>query len=64
MDMLTCQYIKLPEDTSLPNFFNLTSYVTGSLKVNCFHVSVDYYYYYCYVREEADGFTAKSHMGY
>ncbi|VVC39894.1 Hypothetical protein CINCED_3A004085 [Cinara cedri] len=34
MDMLTCQYIKLPEDTStsLPNFFNLTSYVTGSLK--------------------------------
>ncbi|XP_050437553.1 polypyrimidine tract-binding protein 1 isoform X3 [Adelges cooleyi] len=31
MDMLTCQYIKL-EESPLPNFFNLSSYVTGSLK--------------------------------
>lgn len=35
--MLTCQYIKLSaEESPLPNFFSLTSYVTGSLKVNCF----------------------------
>lgn len=39
MDMLTCQYVKLPEESSLPSFFNLTSYVTGSLKVNRSRVS-------------------------
>lgn len=34
MDMLTCQYITLPaEESSLPNFFKFTPYVTGSLKV-------------------------------
>lgn len=48
MDMLTCQYIKLEqENTSLPTFFNLSSYVTGSLKVKivlppqrCYHIVI------------------------
>ncbi|XP_050537047.1 polypyrimidine tract-binding protein 1 isoform X3 [Daktulosphaira vitifoliae] len=31
MDMLTCQYIKLDE-SPLQNFFNISTYVTGSLK--------------------------------
>lgn len=73
MDMLTCQYVKLPEDSPLPNFFSLSSYATGSLKVNRFACHVLPFRrcigYRCYFEKKPErrrstptdgGFTAKS----